>query len=98
MNVVPWVTPRSDAQLLVRLASRDTTAFSELYDRYAPEVMGVISRTVDDLSAAEEIVKRLFLIVWERAEDLSSGRRAAVFREWLLLTAVQLAAEPVSLG
>jgi RNA polymerase sigma-70 factor (ECF subfamily) len=71
-----------DEDLMDLVASGDRAAFSELYDRFSPRVMGLVRRVLVDQAQSEEVVQELFLEVWQRAPlfDRSKGRAVS----WVL--------------
>lgn len=71
----------TDEALLARLAAGDDRAITHLYERYAPEILRVATRTLDR-SAAEEITQDVMLAVWRSAAtfDQEMGRAHA----WIL--------------
>ncbi|MHB8653775.1 MAG: RNA polymerase sigma factor [Terriglobia bacterium] len=54
-------------ELLMRAAARDEGAFSELYDRAAPGVLGLLLRILPNRVMAEEVLQDVFLRVWSDA-------------------------------
>src|SRR5919205_3481218 len=50
-----------ERQLVERCRSGDETAFRELVDRYKDLVFGLIARTVQDRSRAEDLAQDVFL-------------------------------------
>jgi RNA polymerase sigma-70 factor, ECF subfamily len=77
--------------LLMRVAERDISALSELYDRYAPRVCGLIAQIIPSGDAADEILQKVFLRLWRESASLSpeGGSVAA----WLVITARAAAVE-----
>src|ERR1019366_681629 len=77
--------------LLARVAERDVAALSELYDRYAPRVCGLIAQIIPSGDAADEILQKVFLRLWTESASLSpdGGSVAA----WLVVTARAAAVE-----
>jgi RNA polymerase sigma factor (sigma-70 family) len=70
--------------LLARVARRDVAALSELYDRFAPSVYGLVARIVSSRSAAEESLRQVFVRLWAESPQLSEqGRSVAA---WLIVT------------
>lgn len=57
----------SDAQLLERIASKQTEALSLLYDRFSKLLYGVILAVVRDTDDAEDILQEVFIQVWRSA-------------------------------
>ncbi len=72
----------TDEQLMVRVSQQDTSAFGQLYDRYAGHVLGFATKMVRDQVAAEDIVQETFWRMWRysHAFDTSQGN----FTNWLL--------------
>ncbi|WP_328796744.1 sigma-70 family RNA polymerase sigma factor [Marisediminicola senii] len=66
----------SDNDLLVSVAAGDHAAFSELYDRLADRTLGLVRRTLVDMSQSEEVTQEVFLAVWQDAAtfDPTKGR------------------------
>lgn len=68
--------------MLKKIKSRDPTGLEELMERYIPYVCAVCwnilrySMTKED---AEEVVSDVFLIAWDRANDLRAGH----VKQWL---------------
>jgi RNA polymerase sigma-70 factor (ECF subfamily) len=58
----------TDGRLLQRIASRDTAALAELYDRHSRLLFGLILRIVRDRGEAEDLLLEAFVRVWTRAE------------------------------
>ncbi|MCL2451171.1 MAG: hypothetical protein FWD17_19675, partial [Polyangiaceae bacterium] len=57
----------SDDELLRRAGGHDAHAIAELYDRYAPVLMGVALRIVRDRAEAEDVVHDVCGVVGDRA-------------------------------
>jgi RNA polymerase sigma-70 factor (ECF subfamily) len=72
----------SSSALIPAIASGDTTAFEELYDRYSSIVYALLLRMLADTDDAREVLQETFLQIWNRAAmfDRSRGTEAA----WLL--------------
>jgi len=71
-------------ELMVRVARRDDGALSELYDRFAPGLLGMLMRILPDRSAAEEVLQDVYLRLWNDARRWS-GERASVPAALVLL-------------
>jgi RNA polymerase sigma-70 factor (ECF subfamily) len=65
-----------DAGLLMRIAQRDQTALSLLYDRYARIIYSLAFRSLRSVEESEEVVLDVFAQVWRIAEryDPQKGR------------------------
>ena len=72
-----------DIQLMGRVASGDRDAFSVLFERHAPLMLGVLTRMLRRRDEAEEVLQEAFLQAWDRADSYSPQR--ATPRGWLLL-------------
>lgn len=71
-----------DLALLQRIARRDGSAVSELYDRHVRVLFAVVCRIVRDEGEAEDVLQDAFLRVWQKADtyDPVLGTPAA----WLI--------------
>lgn len=56
-----------DEMLLALISSRDESAFTSLYERYARLLYSIALRITDDRNAAEEVLQDVFHSVWQRA-------------------------------
>jgi len=71
--------------LLVRVARQDVAAMSELYDRYAPRVYGLMARIFSSRDTAEEVLREVFARLWSESPTLS--REGGSVAAWLVFTA-----------
>ena len=78
-------------ELLARVARHDVAALSELYDRYAPRVYGLMVHILPSRDAAEEILKEVFLGLWNESSSLSQKGTSVV--AWLVVTAREAAVD-----
>ncbi|MGH9453674.1 MAG: RNA polymerase sigma factor [Terriglobia bacterium] len=60
-------TETSAEQLYERIAAHDEAALAELYNSFAPHLLGLILRTFDSRDEAEEVLQSVFLKVWREA-------------------------------
>jgi RNA polymerase sigma-70 factor (ECF subfamily) len=60
---------RADIALIERIAARDESAVSALYDRHSRLLFGLILRIVRDRSEAEEVLQEVFLSVWTKVNS-----------------------------
>jgi RNA polymerase sigma-70 factor (ECF subfamily) len=58
----------TDLRLMQRIATRDTAALADLYDRHSRLLFSLIMRIVRDRGEAEDILQEAFVRVWTRAE------------------------------
>lgn len=68
--------------LLERTARGDQQAFSELYDRTAPRVLGLVKRVLIDHAQSEEVAQEIFLEIWKSAARFETTRGSAM--SWIL--------------
>lgn len=59
-------TSVSDETLVQRVAGGDPSAYRALYDRYAPRLLGLIVTVLRDRNAAEDVLQKVMLEVWQR--------------------------------
>jgi RNA polymerase sigma-70 factor (ECF subfamily) len=71
-----------EAALLENAALGDQRAFTELYDRMLPRVLGLAMRILRDAGQAEEVTQEVFLEVWQLAGRFDAGKGSAV--GWIL--------------
>jgi RNA polymerase sigma-70 factor, ECF subfamily len=69
---------KSDDALVGRIALRDHTALSELYDRFSGTLMAVSMRILNDRAAAEDVVQDVFLHIWNKAETFNAANGKAI--------------------
>ena len=60
--------------LMEAVIKGDASAFSALYDRLAPLVLGVSVRVLRDRAEAEEVLGDVFLDLWRRPDRYDPGR------------------------
>ena len=79
--------------LLTQVAEGDQSAFSELYDRIAPRVLGLVRRVLVDHAQSEEVTQEVLLEVWRTATRFETGRGSAM--SWVLTMAHRRAVDRV---
>jgi RNA polymerase sigma-70 factor (ECF subfamily) len=72
----------TEAVLLTAVANGDRDAFSQLYDRMHPRVLGLSMRILRDISHAEEVTQEVFLEVWQLADHFDASKGSAT--SWVL--------------
>jgi RNA polymerase sigma-70 factor, ECF subfamily len=90
------VVPGTDADLadaLLRTASGDQGAFSQVYDAVAGRLHGLVLRVVRNPAIAEEVTQEVFLQVWRTADGFDPGRGSAL--SWLMTLAHRRAVDRV---
>lgn len=78
-------------ELLARVGRHDLAALSELYDRFAPRVLGLITYILASRDEAEEILQEVFLRLWRESKSL--GQESSSVAAWLIVTAREAALE-----
>lgn len=76
----------SDAGLAERIASGDRAALAEAYERYAPEIFGVLVRLLARTGEAEDVLQETFVVAFHKAGQLRDG---AALRAWLFRVAIR---------
>jgi len=72
-----------DAALVRAVGEGSREAVAELYDRFAPMLLGLARRVVQDPAEAEEVVQEAFVHLWSRARGYDSARSSVA--TWLAL-------------
>ncbi|MBV8201110.1 MAG: sigma-70 family RNA polymerase sigma factor [Acidobacteria bacterium] len=75
----------SDAALIKLVAERQPDALALLYDRFAPTLLALARRILDNHADAEEVLQEVFIQVWNRAERYDPARSSV--STWLVLLA-----------
>jgi RNA polymerase sigma-70 factor, ECF subfamily len=70
-----------DEELLTLIGSRDQSALTSLYQRYARLLYTIALRITNDGSAAEEVLQDVFQNVWQRAQTFRPA--AGSVSSWL---------------
>ncbi|MBF4571314.1 ECF RNA polymerase sigma factor SigK [Herbiconiux sp. VKM Ac-1786] len=79
--------------LLLQVAQGDAQSFSELYDRTAARVLGLVRRVLIDHSQSEEVTQEVLLEVWRTAPRFEQARGSAM--SWILTMAHRRAVDRV---
>ncbi|MBI3953296.1 MAG: sigma-70 family RNA polymerase sigma factor [Chloroflexi bacterium] len=77
-------TGASDEALVALVVERDLSAFTCLYDRYAPAVYAFAAHMLGK-NQAEEVVQDVFLRLWQRSRQFDQQRSS--FRAWFMAIA-----------
>jgi RNA polymerase sigma-70 factor (ECF subfamily) len=72
-------------ELLARVAQEDVAALSELYDRYAPRVYGLVAHILPARDEADDVLRDVFVRLWEESRSLRQGGMSVA--AWLVVTA-----------
>ena len=69
-------TTYNEHELVSLLKSRDSKAFSYLYDNYSGSLYTIISQIVDDLELSNDVLQEVFINIWRKIEsyDPTKGR------------------------
>lgn len=81
------------AELLVRVAAGDQSAFAQLYDMLSPRVFGLILRVLVNRSQSEEVLQEVFLEVWQSASRFAPNKGQG--RSWVFTIAHRRAVDRV---
>lgn len=68
--------------LVNRIKDGETSAFSEMYDRYSGALNGVVRRFVPDQDQANDILQDSFVKIWKNIERYDSTKGS--FYTWML--------------
>lgn len=82
-----------DEQLMTQIQRGDEAALSTLYDRYAPIVLGVLTRIIGERPAAEEVLQEVFWRVWDKSASFDANK--GKFKSWLFSIARRKAIDRV---
>jgi len=85
--------PATLDELVQRVARGDTPAFTELYDRMANVVFGVIRRVLRDPAQSEEVAQEVLVEVWRLAARYDAA--AGSVRAWVVTMARRRAVDRV---
>ena len=78
-------------ELLALVVKNDEEALGELYDRFAPGLLGMLLRILHDRDAAHEVLQDVFLRLWNEARRY--GQHGASVAAWLVVMARTAAIE-----
>lgn len=76
-------------ELMAQVAKRDTQALGDLYDRFAPSLLGMLESILPARNIAEEALEDVFLRLWSQARALH--QEGPSLSAWLVMTARQVA-------
>jgi RNA polymerase sigma-70 factor, ECF subfamily len=71
--------------LLTQAAAGECAALIQIYDHFAPQVLGVIRRVLADVATSELALEDVFVKLWREAPQLVRARVSV--RAWLILAA-----------
>jgi len=82
---------RNTEEKLARVAQRDERALGELYDEFAPSLLGMLMKILADRRAAEEVLQEVFLRLWHDAWRGDVG--SVSLPVWLIIVARRAAVD-----
>ncbi len=71
-------SPRELADLVARVAGRDRTAFTALYQATSAKLFGIVVRILGRRELAEEVLQEVYVRIWERAGDFDAARASPI--------------------
>ncbi|WP_068245910.1 sigma-70 family RNA polymerase sigma factor [Tritonibacter horizontis] len=81
---------RADIETMIaRVALRDRTAFSALYDATSAKLFGVCLRVLNNRSEAEEVLQEVYIRIWHKADSYAVTGHSPM--TWLITVARNLA-------
>lgn len=63
------VTTYTESELVSLLKSRDSKAFSYLYDNYSASLYTIIAQMVNDMEVANDVLQEVFINIWRKIES-----------------------------
>ena len=66
---MPEVKTLTDAEIMLKIASYDSKALEQLYDRYTPLLYTLIKRIIPVKETAEEVLSEVFVIIWRQIDQ-----------------------------
>lgn len=87
------VVTEIEARLLQDVGTGDAAAFSDLYNRMSPRILGLVIRVLRDRAQSEEVTQDVFIEIWQQAARFDPARGSAV--GWMLRTAHSRAVDRV---
>src|SRR5688500_3062970 len=83
----------SDEQLMASIHTRDESALAQFYRRHRSLIYSVVSRVVNDMHHAEDLVQEVFVQLWDEASKYSPTKGKAL--GWLITLARRRAIDKV---
>ena len=82
MKMVAIVDRETPESLMLLAQKGDAAAFARLYDRIAPNVLGLALQIIHDQAQAEEVTQEVFIELWQHAADFDPAKGSA--KAWIL--------------
>lgn len=64
---------KTDNELFIRLQADDRKAYAEIFERFWPLLHRFVWRMLNDRDDATDVVQDVFVVLWERREELDAG-------------------------
>ncbi|CAM4126299.1 RNA polymerase sigma factor, sigma-70 family [Pedobacter westerhofensis] len=72
--ILPSALNDVDNNLVTLFQHGDKEVYTRLYNKYAPAVLGVLSRMVGDKALAEECTNDAFCLIWSKRKDYDPAK------------------------
>lgn len=69
------------AQLLAKVAHRDSSAFKAVYERTSAKLYGIALRLMRDEAEAQDVLQDVYVLVWRNARSFDPAKAGAI--TWL---------------
>src|SRR3979490_759210 len=74
MTTVPDKDTEFDSKLVRQIADGNESAFTMLYERFAPALYGMAYRMMNDAKEAEDVLQEGFTYIWRKAATFDPTR------------------------
>ncbi|HMD01281.1 MAG TPA: sigma factor, partial [Ferruginibacter sp.] len=71
-----------DRRLAMAIEKGDQRSLGQIYNKYAPALMGIISRIASSKEQADDILRTTFVQIWEQIRSFDASR-SSLFT-WLI--------------
>src|SRR5688572_19632877 len=85
-----------EKRLAEALQEGDQKSLAQLYDAYAPVLLGLVSKIVKDSEKAEGILQKTFLMIWEQRKSYDASKMGLL--TWMIMMAKTTAIEAIKVG
>lgn len=73
----------SQEEIVLSVKKGDPSAFNILFDTYSPVIFAIICKRFDDSKAAEEVLQRIFIKIWQNISAFDPSKQR--FLAWMLV-------------
>ena len=73
------------AELVRRVANRDSSALREVYERTSAKLYGICLRVLGSEGEAQDVLQEVYVTVWNKAAQFDAGKASAI--TWLAVIA-----------